>query len=163
MKVYLDTTVITLLLFGARTDLDRYREVTEFFAELDRGSGQAVVSIYALQELCTFCYGNFPAEDAPHVARLAFHELLGHELLLVPLLSRADRIVLNRRFPVRDTSDQAHAATAFHVGCDAIITYDRHYQDIADRIPCLTAAEALSLLQLNNSGEQPPEESPSTW
>jgi predicted nucleic acid-binding protein len=144
MKVYLDTTVITLLLFGAQTDPGRHREVTAFFVELDKGGVQAVVSIYALQELCAFCYGNFSAEDAPHVARLAFHELLGHELMLVPLLSRADRIVLNRRFPMRDTSDQAHAATAFHVGCEAIVTYDRHYQDIADRIPCFTAAEALS-------------------
>lgn len=146
MKVYLDTTVITLLLFGAQTDTSRHREVTDFFVELDKGSVQAVVSIYALQELCAFCYGNFSAEDAPHVARLAFHELLGHELMLVPLLNRADRIVLNRRFPMRDTSDQAHAATAFHVGCEAIVTYDRHYQDIADRIPCFTAAEALAQL-----------------
>lgn len=107
---------------------------------------RAVISLSALQELCAFCYGNFSAEDAPHVARLAFHGLLGHELMLVPLLSRADRILLNRRFPMRDTSDQAHAATAYHVGCAAIVTYDRHYQDIADRIPCFTAAEALSQL-----------------
>lgn len=146
MKVYLDTTVVTLLLFGVQTDPIRHQEVTDFFVELDKGSLQAVVSIYALQELCAFCYGNFPAEDAPHVARLAFHELLGHELMLLPLLSRENRIVLNRRFPMRDTSDQAHAATAYHGGCEAIVTYDRHYQDIADRIPCLTAAEVLSRL-----------------
>ena len=151
MKVYLDTTVITLLLFGARTHPDRHSEVIDFFATLDAGSLQAVVSIYALQELCAFCYGNFPAEDAPRVARLAFHELFGHELMLVPLLSRADRIVLNHRFPMRDTSDQAHAATAYHVGCEAIVTYDRHYQDIADRIPCLTAAEVLSQLSAGES------------
>lgn len=31
MKVYLDTTVITLLLFGAQTDPIRHREVTDFF------------------------------------------------------------------------------------------------------------------------------------
>jgi len=153
MKVYLDTTVITLLLFGTKTHPERHSEVTDFFTRLDAGGLQAVVSIYALQELCAFCYGNFPAEDAPHVARLAFHELLGHELMLVPLLNRADRIVLNRRFPVRDTSDQAHAATAYHVGCEAIITYDRHFQDIADRIPCLTAAELLAQLATDDADE----------
>ena len=146
MKAYLDTTVITLLLFGAKTQPDRHRDVVDFFAVLDGGKLQAFVSIYALQELCAFCYNNFPPEDAPHVTRLAFHELLGHELMLVPLLSRADRILLNRRFPMRDTSDQAHAATAFRAGCEAIITYDQHYQDIADRMICLTAAEVLSKL-----------------
>ena len=146
MKVYLDTTVITLLMFGARTNPDRHGEVVDFFAALDAGRMRAFVSIYALQELCAFCYDNFPAEDAPHVACLAFHELLGHELMLVPLLSRADRIVLNRRFPMRDTSDQAHAATAYRAGCEAIITYDQHYQDIADRFTCLTAAELLNKL-----------------
>lgn len=110
MKVYLDTTVVTLLLFGVQTDPIRHQEVTDFFVELDKGSLQA------------------------------------HELMLLPLLSRENRIVLNRRFPMRDTSDQAHAATAYHGGCEAIVTYDRHYQDIADRIPCLTAAEVLSRL-----------------
>jgi hypothetical protein len=73
--------------------------------------------------LCAFCYGNFPAEQAPRVTRLAFYELLGHELLLVPLLSRMDRIILGRRFPLKDTSDQAHVATACHNGCQAIVTY----------------------------------------
>lgn len=102
--------------------------------------------IYALQELCTFCYGNFPVEQAPRVTRLAFYELLGHELLLAPLLSRMDRIILSRRFPLKDTSDQAHIATAYHNGCQAIITYDQHYQDIANRFPCLTAGEALAKL-----------------
>lgn len=41
MKVYLDTTVITLLLFGAQTDPTRHQEVTDFFFELDKGSVQA--------------------------------------------------------------------------------------------------------------------------
>lgn len=77
------------------------------------------------------------------MTRLAFHELLGHELLLVPLLSRMDRIILSRRFPLKDASDQAHVATAYHNGCQAIITYDQHYQDVASRFACLTAGEAL--------------------
>ena len=75
-KVYLDTTVITWLMFGAKTDPDRHGEVVDFFAALDAGRLRAFVSIYTLQELCAFCYDNFPAEDAPHVARLASHGLL---------------------------------------------------------------------------------------
>ena len=143
MKVYLDTTTVILFIFGQQRHPDRYVEIAALFDALDTGRLQAVVSIYALQELCAFCYGNFPVEQAPRVTRLAFYELLGHELLLAPLLSRMDRIILSRRFPLKDTSDQAHVATAFHNGCQAIITYDQHYQDIADRFSCLTAGEAL--------------------
>jgi len=143
MKAYLDTTVLTLFLFGSERHPERYAEVKALFEAVDKGRLQAVISIYALQELCTYCYANFPGEHAPVVTRLAFYELLGHEVLVVPLLTRMDRIVLGRRFPVRDPSDQVHAATAYREGCEVIITYDQHYQAIADRFPCLTAAEAL--------------------
>ena len=143
MKVYLDTTAIIIFLFGQQRYPDRYAEMAALFDALDAGRLQAVISIYALQELCAFCYGNFPVEQAPRVTRLTFHELLGHELLLAPLLSLMDRIILSRRFPLKDTSDQTHVATAYHNGCQAVITYDQHYQDITDRFSCLTAGEAL--------------------
>jgi predicted nucleic acid-binding protein len=146
MRVYLDTTVITILLFERNNPSSRYAETVRLFDVLDANRFEAVVSLYALQELCAFCYGNFPAEQAPHVARLAFYELLGHEIQLVPLLTRMDRIILNRRFPLKDTSDQAHAATAYHHGCQAIITYDSHYDEIADRMLCVTAGEMLETL-----------------
>jgi predicted nucleic acid-binding protein len=143
MKVYLDTTVITLLLFGQRLHPDRHAEVKALFEALDAGRLKGVVSIYALQELCAYCYANFPSEQAPEVARLALHELLGHKVLLVPLLTRVDRVTLSRRFPMRDPSDQVHAATAYREGCAFIVTYDQHYQDISDRFPSLTASEVL--------------------
>lgn len=146
MKVYLDTTIITILLFEQTLQSARYGEVKQLFAQLDAGRLQAVVSLYALQELCAYCYSNFPAEQAPRVTRLACHELLSHELLLFPLLSRMDRIVLNRRFPMSDTSDQAHTATAYHAGCTAIITYDHHYQEVAGQIAVLTAGEVVARL-----------------
>jgi len=146
MKAYLDTTVVTLFLFGQQRHPERYAEVKLLFDALDTGRLQAVVSIYALQELTSYCYATFPADCAPQVTRLALHELLGHELLVVPLLTRTERIVLSRRFPMRDPSDQVHAATAHREGCEAIVTYDQHYQDIADLFACLTAAETLEEL-----------------
>jgi len=146
MKVYLDTTIITLLLFGQKRNPERFAEVKQLFDAIDDGQVAAVISIYALQELCSFCYANFPTEDAPTVTRLAFYELLAHELLLTPLLSRTDRIVLSRRFPIRDASDQAHAGVAHREGCSYIITYDSHFQDIADLLPSLTAGELLNRL-----------------
>lgn len=157
MRVYLDTTVITLLLFGQRSQPERHAEVAGLFEALDAGRLQAVLSLYALQELCAFCYENFPAEQAPRVTRLAFRELFGHELLIAPLLSRMDRIILSRRFPMQDASDQVHAATAYKQGCDAITTYDQHYQDIVDRLPCLTAGEVLSRLAAEGEQETPAE------
>lgn len=141
MKVYLDTTIITLLLFGQKRNPERFEEVRQLFDAIDNGQVAAVISIYALQELCSFCYANFPTEDAPTVTRLAFYELL-----LTPLLSRTDRIVLSRRFPIRDASDQAHAGVAHREGCSYIITYDHHFQDIADLLPSLTAGELLNRL-----------------
>jgi len=146
MKVYLDTTVIILLLFGEKSQPERHAEVIQLFAALDANRLQAVVSLYALQELCAFCFDNFPADQSPRVARLAFHELLEHELLIAPLLNRMDRIILSRRFPMEDTSDQVHAVTADKQGCEAIVTYDQHYQVIADRILCLTAADVVDRL-----------------
>lgn len=146
MKVYLDTTIITLLLFGQDRHPERHTEVMRLFDAIDAGHVQAVVSIYALQELCSFCYANFSPEQAPTVTRLAFHELLSHELLLTPLLNRTDRIVLSRRFPMRDTSDQAHAGVAYREGCRYIVTYDRHFQDIADQLACLTAGQLVDQL-----------------
>lgn len=146
MKAYLDTTVLTFFLFGQSHHPQRYAEITALFAALDIGRFQAVVSLYALQELCAYCYANFPAEYAPVVTRLAFHEILEHEVLVVPLLTRIDRIVLGRRFPMRDPSDQAHVATAHREGCDLIVTYDEHYRDIAERFPCFTAGELLAQL-----------------
>ena len=161
MKVYLDTTALTLLLFGQSRHPQRYAEVKALFEAVDAGHLQAVVSIYALQELCAYCYANFPEEHAPVVTRLAFHELLGHEVLIVPLLTRMDRIVLSRRFPMRDPSDQVHAATAYREKCDAIVTYDEHYREIADRLPCLTAGEVLSQLAEESSPETCSSEGPS--
>ncbi|MBX7235150.1 MAG: PIN domain-containing protein [Caldilineales bacterium] len=146
MKVYLDTSVIVLSLFGAKGDPDRIAEVAGLFQAIDDGHLQATISLYGLQELCVFCYDNFPSDQAAQVARLAFHDILGHDLLLVPLLNRAQRIVLNRRFPMSDASDQAHAATAFHHGCEVVVTYDSHYQAITHLLPCLTAAELLERL-----------------
>jgi predicted nucleic acid-binding protein len=95
------------------------------------------------------------------VTRLAFHELLGHEVLVVPLLTRMDRIVLSRRFPMRDPSDQVHAATAYRERCDVIVAYDEHYQDIADRLPCLTASEVLAQLSEQGSPPTTPPHTPS--
>ncbi len=146
MKVYLDTTILTVYLFGQQLHPDRYADTVMFFAKLSSGNVEAVVSIYALQELCSYCYNTFPQPHAPHATRLAFAQLLDVSLLVVPLLSRADRILYSRRFPMSDTSDQVHTCTAYREGCSAIVTYDHHYQEVASLISVVTPAELLQTL-----------------
>lgn len=146
MKVYLDTTILTVFLFGQQHHPDRHEECKQLFAAIEEGQLEAVVSLYAIQELCSFCYNSFPLLQAPHVTRVAIHELLRYRLQVVPLLTRADRILLSRRFPMRDTSDQVHAATAYREGCTVVITYDHHYQEIAALIDVLTAGEIMQRL-----------------
>jgi predicted nucleic acid-binding protein len=143
MKIYLDTTILTVYLFGQQLHSARHVDAVALFATVDAGLVEAVVSLYALQELCSYCYNTFPPAQAPHATRLAVHELLRHPLQVVPLLTRADRILFSRRFPMSDTSDQVHTCTAYREGCTAVITYDHHYQEVATLITVLAPAEFL--------------------
>jgi predicted nucleic acid-binding protein len=129
--------------FGQQLHPDRHAHTGALFEAIDAGKVEAIVSLYALQELCSYCYNTFLQTHAPHATRLALHTLLEHPLLIVPLLTRVDRILLGRRFPMSDTSDQVHACTAYREGCAAIITYDHHYQEIASLLSVFTPTELL--------------------
>jgi len=141
MKVYLDTSVLNVWLFGREQEAARYAQVCHLVEAINAEKVQAVVSLYSLQEICVYCQDNFPAEFSPTVARLAVHDLLNNQLALVSLLSRMERLIYGRRFSMADASDQSHAVIAFLQKCDAIITYDTHYQAIAHLLPCKTPEE----------------------
>ena len=53
------------------------------------------------------------------------------------------KIVHNRTFEMRDASDQPHVICAYLHDCDAIVAYDEHFQDVADRILHLQPEELL--------------------
>jgi len=57
MKVYLDTTVVSVQIFGGFSERERgrYSDVQMLFARIDGGEIDAVVSFYVLQELSALC------------------------------------------------------------------------------------------------------------
>lgn len=57
------------------------------------------------------------------------------------MLTRQQRVLNARRFPIEDPSDLPHAITAHLQQCDAIITYDTHFAAISDRIAVFSPEE----------------------
>ena len=54
-----------------------------------------------------------------------------------------------RRFTIADSYDALHVACAIFNGCDAIVTYDSHFDTVANIITVVTPQEALTQLQTN--------------
>jgi len=50
MKVYLDTSVLNVWLFGREQETERYAQVCHLFEAINAGMVQAIVSLYSLQE-----------------------------------------------------------------------------------------------------------------
>ncbi len=151
MKVYLDTSVTNVWLFGREKEAERFEQTVRLFDAINAGQLEAIVSLYTVQEVCAYCAENFPVGVVATVSRLAVHQLLGNQLGLVSLLNRMERLLHGRKFSIRDASDQSHVISALLHRCDAIITYDTHFQDVSDFIPCLLPEEALALLQKASS------------
>lgn len=150
MKVYLDTTVIQVLLFSGFAPLDQERlpETQALFAAIDQRQLDGVVSLYTLQEVYAFCQRVFPADMAGSIARRAFGEICGHEVELIGLVSRQQRLAHRQLFPLADPSDQPHAVAAYLSGCDLIATYDSHFDEIRKTIDTCTPAQVLRRLSI---------------
>lgn len=142
-RVYIDASVCNVLLFGEEKEAERFSHVVQLFEVINRGGVEAVVSLYTLQELCTYCQRNFAQETAAEVSRLAVRDLLNNEVELVPLLTRMERLVHGRRFNIRDSTDESHVITAHLRNCKAIIAYDEHFRDTSHIIPYLHPEELL--------------------
>ena len=134
MKAYFDTSVANVFLFGEEREKERYRSVIKVFDALNEGKMEGLISMYTLQEIHAFCQQNFPEEDANRVARLAFLRLLENALDVCPLLTRLEKTLNQRRFPISDRSDLPHVIVADLQGCDAILTYDSHVDEVEDWI-----------------------------
>lgn len=148
MRVYLETSVVIVWLFGAEREPERHAATQALFRLINDGRIDGVVSLYTVQEVYTFCEENFPQEEARTAAKLALRRLLATEVELAPLLDRATRIVESRRFAgLSDPSDQPHAIAAFVEHCERMITYDHHFQAIRPVLPVFTPEELLQELQ----------------
>lgn len=145
-RIYLDASVILVLLFGKEREPERHETVSRLFYVIDSGALAAVISIYTLQEVVVFCRDRLAVPEPAQVAALALRELLRHAVRVVPLLSRIERIRYARAFPTRDTSDLPHLIVAHLHHCDAIIAYDEHYRETTKLLPYLQPQELLALI-----------------
>ena len=147
MKIYLDVSVLIVYLFGQAREPIRYRAVSNLFDKFQTSQLDCCISLYAFQELYSFCHENYSATHASNVFRLALLKLLDHPLQIVPLLTRIDRLIYERRFTMSDASDKPHVISAYLAGCDAIVSYDSHFQEATDFITTLTPEEFLAHIE----------------
>lgn len=145
MKVYLDTSVINILLFGKYSEVEaqRFSAVAKVFRLINSKKITAMVSIYSLQEIYSFCKKTFSPDDAGHISRISLFDLFKNEFELSGLLTREERLLHKTRFVMEDLSDQPHAISAFINKCDAIMTYDKHFRKIHHTLPVYTPEELL--------------------
>jgi predicted nucleic acid-binding protein len=141
LRLYLDTSVLTVYLFGRDKEPNRYSHTVRLFDEIDAGQADGLISLYALQEIFAFCQDNFSEEDIEEITDLAFRHLFQNRLRVCGMLTRQQKVLNARRFLIEDPSDLPHAIVAYLQKCDALVTYDRHFDSIADRLTVVDPQE----------------------
>lgn len=147
MKIYLDTSVIVIQLFGgfSNEERERWPVVQALFARIDHGELDAVLSFYVLQELHEICAELAEDVELETFFREVLLELLQHRVGLFRSLTREERLIHRRRFTIRDPSDEPHVIAALLSGCDAIVTYDTHFDGVRSFISVHTPEELTAL------------------
>lgn len=145
MKIYLDTSVINIYLFGEYSDVEtnRFPAVSKLFKLINSKKMLAIVSLYSIQEIYSFCKRIFSPDDVGHISRISLSVLFRNEFELSGLLTREERLFNRARFNMDDLSDQPHAISAFLNKCDAIVTYDEHFQRIKNILSVYTPEEII--------------------
>ena len=148
MKVYLDTTVLGVRVFGpfSEKERERYPDVQSLFAKIDGGEIDAAVSFYALQELHALCAELDADAGFENTVREVLLEILHHRVDILPLLTREERMLYRRRFTIQDASDEPHVICSLVGGCDTIVTYDSHFEEVQGLLTIYTPRQALDAL-----------------
>jgi CRISPR/Cas system-associated endoribonuclease Cas2 len=94
--------------------------------------------------------------SASDVAKEAIQSILQTEIILLPFPNRIQRSIFSHRLAeLQDTSDLSHAISAIVNNCEAIITYDIHFQQIEHIIPCWVPEQVIDMiLDLLNRGDR---------
>jgi predicted nucleic acid-binding protein len=148
LKVYIDTSVTNIYLFGKFSEKETSRSlpVHYLFKLINSGKTHAVISLYSIQEIYAFCKKIFHPDEAGHIARLALSVLFQNEFELTGLLRREDQLLHRRKFIMNDLTDLPHAISAYLNNCAAIVTYDSHFQKIKSKISVYTPEELIPLV-----------------
>ncbi len=145
MKLYLDTSVVAVQLFGRYTEKDRLRagDTQTVFDGIDAERFEGIVSFYVLQELHLLSVDLAGETEPEQFSRQSILSLLQHRIGLFRLLNREERLLARRRFTIQDASDEPHVIAAIVSHCDAILTYDAHFASVKPVMPVYTPAEFL--------------------
>lgn len=136
-RLYLDSTILITFVFGSKLEPDKFDCVSRLF---NYENIDLVTSLYALIELYNYPIFNFEMDEQEKrlLAKSVIISALLTETEIVPMPPRAIRSYYNNTFKMSDKSDIPHAILAYIEGCDYIVTYDRHFRDIGDKIRCIT-------------------------
>lgn len=145
-RLYIETSVLFAYTLAKAKEPERYEAARGLFENVRRGEFQAITSFYALLELHTLAVRNAESwEQGVKNANFCLLAVLQTGLLVVGMLSRAERLLNERRFRlITDSSDIAHAISAYLHGCQVIVTYDSHFDPITDIINVATPEQLLA-------------------
>jgi len=153
---YLDTSVLLAFTLMKNREHERHQAASALFGLIETSVIKGVTSFYALHELLIIALSNTEPdwETGSELARQAFQTIFGTRLLYVPLPRREDKVIKARLFAsLRDATDLPHAVAAHIAGCDTIVAYDEHFQDVGPRLVYRTPEEVLAELAQRNMRE----------
>ncbi len=141
--LYLETSALVAYTLTRERERQRYEQMAALTDKIRLGEIEAATSFYALIELYTIALKN--ATDARQGMKDGTDvlvEILQTGLTVLPMLARQEKLIYGRHFRhMKDSTDVSHAVSAYRHHCEAIITFDTHFQAVADLIPCRTPVE----------------------
>lgn len=149
--VYLDSSVLIAYLYEKRDEPAKFEEAHRLVKAIRGGAVEAIVSFYALPELYDYVLHHQSEKEISPVLRLSLVELLDLPIIIAPFLDRAELNRQRQQFTISDQDDARHVAVALFRHCDAIVTFDRHFREVANLIPVYTPDEYLAALKSSES------------
>ena len=143
MKLYLDSVVLIDFLFEPVETSEREQIGQQLFSAIQQSETECIVSFYSLPELFGYVQRNYPPDIVNTVFKESVIVLFSEPVKIVPYLDRTEVNRLRRRFTIADSYDALHIACALSNNCDAIVTYDSHFQTVTDIIPVFTPPQVL--------------------
>jgi predicted nucleic acid-binding protein len=131
-RLYLDSTVLIAYTLTRLIEKERHADVVAMIEKINAGEIIALTSFYALHEVLVFALRNAPSlELGIRVGKDALLQILQTEIGVLPMVTREERILNTRTFSaIKDSSDVAHAISAYLNGCQFLVSYDKHFEDL---------------------------------
>jgi predicted nucleic acid-binding protein len=130
--IYLDSAVLIAYTLTKLLEPEKYTYTAALMARINSGEITAVTSFYALHEVLIFALKNAPdPAKGRKLGKQALLEILQTNIEVLPMVTREERILNTRTFAaLKDSSDVAHAISAYLNGCRAVVSYDEHFRDL---------------------------------